>query len=56
MRHDGGIHGGAMVMETTMVQRPYYSQFDMIIYVHVMFTFLPYYFICALHVVDVLSW
>jgi hypothetical protein len=27
----------------------------MIIYVHVMFTFLPYYIICALHVVDVLS-
>jgi hypothetical protein len=27
----------------------------MIIYVSVMFTFLLYYFICALHVVDVLS-
>jgi hypothetical protein len=25
----------------------------MVIYVHVMFIFLPYYFICALHVVDV---
>jgi hypothetical protein len=34
-------------------QRPCYSQFDMIIYVPVIFTFLPYYFVCALHVVDI---
>jgi hypothetical protein len=38
-----------------LFQWPYYSQFDMIIYVSVMFTFQPYYFICASHVVDVLS-
>jgi hypothetical protein len=35
--------------------RPYYSQSDMIIYVSVVFTFLPYYFICVLIVVDILS-
>jgi hypothetical protein len=39
----------------TRFQRSYYSQFDMIIYVLVMFTFLTYYSICALHVVDILS-
>jgi hypothetical protein len=63
---DGDHHKiGGMMVEFTMepwwwrslwFQKPYYSQFDMIIYVHVMFTFLPYYFICALYVVDILSW
>jgi hypothetical protein len=57
--HKGGEDGdhhkiGGMVMEFTVeswrwrplrFQWPYYSQFDMIIYIHVIFTFLPYYFI-----------
>jgi hypothetical protein len=54
---DGDHHklGGKMVEFTVepwcwiplCFQWPYYSQFDMIIYVPMMFTFLPYYFICA---------
>jgi hypothetical protein len=62
---DGYHHKiGGMVIEFTVelkrwrplkFQRPYYSKFDMIIYVFLMFTFLPYYFICVLHVVDVFS-
>jgi hypothetical protein len=43
-----------MAMESTMIPMSYYSQFYMIIYVFVMFTLLLYYFICALHVVDIL--
>jgi hypothetical protein len=44
-----------MMMETTMIPMALLFTIHMIIYMHVMFTFLAYYFICALHVVDLLS-
>jgi hypothetical protein len=62
---DGDHHKiGCMMMEFTvepwrwrplLFQRSYYSQFNMIIYMDVMYTFLFYYSICALHMVNVWS-